>query len=83
MDVGSNIRGDHKLNSHIYGVAGRGAYIDVECWARGDDVNTGRHHTNVWYTGGVWTGSRYLDDVWVWGGNVDTPHDPPGGMAHC
>ncbi|MFF7729964.1 hypothetical protein [Streptomyces sp. NPDC008001] len=84
MDVGSNVRGGPNLHSRIYGTAGRGAYIDVDCWARGQDVNTGNHHTDVWYQGGVWTGPRPLDPpVWVWGGNVDTPHDPPRGLEHC
>ncbi|MEU1671120.1 hypothetical protein ABZ752_03680 [Streptomyces roseifaciens] len=87
IDRNSNVRGAPKLKSRVYGTAGRGAYIDIDCWARGQDVSSGGQHTNVWYQGGVWMGApmnRPLGPgVWVWGGNVDTKGDPQKGIPHC
>ncbi|MFI6054697.1 hypothetical protein ACIBCO_32010 [Streptomyces violascens] len=84
VDATSNIRTSPRLRKDniVYTMARRGS-MDIDCWTRGDDANSGGHHTNVWYEGSVWTGSRYLDDVYVWGGNVGTPHDPPSGLPHC
>ncbi|GHF64389.1 hypothetical protein GCM10010218_52420 [Streptomyces mashuensis] len=35
----------------------------------------------------VWAGAGLpvprVDGAYVWGGNVDTPHDPLSGLAHC
>ncbi|MGK5732633.1 hypothetical protein [Streptomyces sp. URMC 124] len=87
IDLHSNVRAAPKLKSRVYGTAGRGAYIDIDCWKRGQDVSSGGQHTNVWYQGGVWMGkpmNRYMDPgVWVWGGNVDTKGDPQKGIPHC
>ncbi len=87
IDLHSNVRGAPKLKSRVYGTAGRGAYIDIDCWTRGQDVSSGGQHTNVWYQGGVWMGkpmNRHLGPgVWVWGGNVDTKGDPQKGIPHC
>ncbi|MFC5144524.1 hypothetical protein [Streptomyces aureoversilis] len=87
IDLHSNVRGAPKLKSRVYGTAGRGAYIDIDCWTRGQDVSSGGQHTNVWYQGGVWMGKpmkRHLGPgVWVWGGNVDTKGDPQKGIPHC
>ncbi|GHG62223.1 hypothetical protein [Streptomyces griseocarneus] len=86
VDLHSNIRGGKTLKSRVYGTAGQGAYIDIDCWSRGQTVSSGGQRTNVWYEGSVWMGKpmkRYLDGVWIWGGNVNTPKDPPKGLAHC
>ncbi|MFD9796558.1 hypothetical protein ACFWXK_37030 [Streptomyces sp. NPDC059070] len=84
VDANSNVRTTpHVRKGTVVYTTTRSRPMDVDCWTRGDDVNSGGHHTNVWYSGAVWTGSRYLDDVYVWGGNVNTPHDPPQGLPHC
>ncbi|MFI1172100.1 hypothetical protein [Streptomyces melanogenes] len=84
VDANSNVRTTpHVRKGTVVYTTTKSRPMDVECWTRGDDVNSGGHHTNVWYSGSVWTGSRYLDDVYVWGGNVNTPHDPPKGMPRC
>ncbi|GAA2221623.1 hypothetical protein GCM10010360_46210 [Streptomyces nogalater] len=55
------------------------------CYTRGSDYNDGKHHTNVWYRGVVIDDStnRTFYDVYSWGGNVNTPHDPPAGLGRC
>ncbi|MGP9022499.1 hypothetical protein ACT1U9_29360 [Streptomyces sp. BR1] len=84
VDANSNVRTTpHVRAGTVVYTTTASRPMDVECWARGDYVDSGGYHTSVWYEGSVWTGSRYLDEVYVWGGNVNTPHDPPAGLPQC
>ncbi|MGH4033567.1 hypothetical protein ACQB60_32075 [Actinomycetota bacterium Odt1-20B] len=83
VDANSSVRTTPFVRAHnrVY-ITSRKVTMDVGCYTHGTPVHQGGHNTNVWYFGSVWIG-HWLDDVYVWGGNVNTPHDPPRGMSHC
>ncbi|MFF5705682.1 hypothetical protein ACFY7H_24835 [Streptomyces sp. NPDC012794] len=85
VDANSQLRWGPYLSSRKAGVTGAKSSFYVECYKRGSDYNDGKHHTNVWYRGVVIddSTSRTYYDVYSWGGNVNTPHDPPAGLGRC
>ncbi|WP_316764821.1 hypothetical protein [Streptomyces herbicida] len=87
VDGGSNLRGGPHLNSHLVGTTKGNSSFAVQCYERGDYYNDGKHHTDVWYYGTVIDTHDNPDhvyyDVYSWGGNVNTRHDPPTGLSRC
>ncbi|MCK7627978.1 hypothetical protein MUU72_33655 [Streptomyces sp. RS10V-4] len=87
MDGGSNLRGGPHLNSYLVGTTKGKSEFAVQCYKRGDYYNDGKHHTDVWYYGTVFdthdNPEHVYYDVYSWGGNVNTPHDPPAGLSKC
>lgn len=87
VDGGSNLRSGPHLNSHVLGTTKGKSSFAVDCYKRGDYYNDGKHHTDVWYRGVVIDTHDHPEhayyDVYSWGGNVNTPHDPPAGLPKC
>ncbi|MEU3755473.1 hypothetical protein AB0H17_22300 [Streptomyces olivoreticuli] len=83
IDANSQLRWGPYLSSARAGVTASRASFWVECYTRGSDYDDGKHHTDVWYHGNVIDGNHAYYDVYSWGGNVNTPHDPPSGLGHC
>ncbi|GAA3399295.1 hypothetical protein [Streptomyces roseoviridis] len=85
VDANSQLRWGPYLSSRKAGVTGAKSSFYVECYKRGSDYNDGKHHTDIWYRGVVTdeSTSHTYRNVYSWGGNVNTPHDPPAGLGRC
>jgi uncharacterized protein YraI len=83
VDAHSNIRTGPYTSSHIVGTTRALSDIDIICYKRGTDVNSGGYHTDVWYKGIITDGDHVYSDFYTWGGNVNTSHDPASGVPHC
>ncbi|MGW1870032.1 hypothetical protein ACWCPS_31375 [Streptomyces mauvecolor] len=85
IDTNSSLRVGPSTSLKRVGVTTAKDPVKIDCYYHGADVNSGGHHTDVWYRMSRVTdprlGTQY--DVWSWGGNVNTPHDPPAGMPEC
>ncbi|RCH64878.1 hypothetical protein DT019_30220 [Streptomyces sp. SDr-06] len=85
VDANSSLRIGPSTTLQRVGITTAKDPVQIDCYYHGTDVNSGGHHTDVWYRMSRVTdprlGTRY--DAWSWGGNVNTPHDPPAGMPEC
>ncbi|TWV34712.1 hypothetical protein FRZ03_27940 [Streptomyces misionensis] len=73
------------MKSRFVGTTKAKSSFSIDCYSRGDYYNDGKHRTNVWYYGIIidTRGHHAYYGVYSWGGNVNTPHDPPAGLPHC
>lgn len=57
----------------------------INCYEHTTRKNDGHVSPDVWYhiTHIDDHDHGTLTDVWSWGGNVNTPHDPPPGLSNC
>ncbi|MEU6772162.1 hypothetical protein [Streptomyces sp. NPDC046759] len=87
VDGGSNLRRGPHLNSHVVGTTKGKSEFAVQCYERGDYYNDGKYRTDFWYYGTVFdkhdNPEHVYYGVYSWGGNVNTPHDPPAGLSKC
>ncbi|WP_189148859.1 hypothetical protein [Streptomyces lacrimifluminis] len=81
----SNLREAPNTSSRIVRTTIRELEGGIECYTRGQYVKVGNHGTNVRYLGTVLeTGiGQFLNDVWMWGGNVNVGADPAPGIPVC
>lgn len=83
IDANSQLRRGPHLWDESAGVTRTRADFVIECYTRGSWYNDGKHHTDVWYKGAVIDSGRIYTNVYSWGGNVNTRHDPPSGLRFC
>ena len=85
IDANSRLRGAPSTGSPSHGITTQTLNFYVFCYSRGTYVDDGHYHTDIWYKGNVHdpgTSTQYYD-VYSWGGNVNTPSDPPAGLEAC
>ncbi|HEX8866819.1 MAG TPA: hypothetical protein VF821_14270 [Lentzea sp.] len=80
VDPHSNLRVSPGLRSTINCTTDRLTGINVICWVHGAFYDDGHTSTDVWYYGTIGPRTPYS---YVWGGNVNTQHDPPPGLREC
>jgi hypothetical protein len=80
VDARSNLRVSPGLRSTINCTTDRLMGINVICYTHGEYYNDGHTSTDVWYYGTIGPQAPYS---YVWGGNVNTQHDPPPGLREC
>ncbi|MGW2863244.1 hypothetical protein [Streptomyces sp. NPDC001205] len=85
IDANSSLRIGPSTTLQRVGITTAKDPVQIDCYYHGTDVNSGGHHTDVWYRMSRVTDPRLgtRHDAWSWGGNVNTPHDPPAGMPEC
>ena len=85
IDANSRLRTGPYTSSPTTTVTTQELNFYVSCYSRGTYVDDGHYHTDVWYRGNVYdpgTGIQSVDR-YSWGGNVNTPSDPPAGLEAC
>ncbi|MEU1405324.1 hypothetical protein ABZ471_23705 [Streptomyces sp. NPDC005728] len=85
IDANSRLRNGPSTSSGSRGITTQTLDFWIYCYSRGTYVDDGHYHTDVWYKGNVHdpgTSTQYYD-VYSWGGNVNTPSDPPAGLEPC
>ncbi|MFI2203614.1 hypothetical protein ACH47Z_23120 [Streptomyces sp. NPDC020192] len=85
IDANSRLRNGPSTSSATRGITTQELDFWIYCYTRGTYVDDGHYHTDVWYKGNVkdpGTNIQYYD-VYSWGGNVNTPSDPPAGLEAC
>lgn len=85
LDANSRLRNGPSTSSATRGISTQELDFWIYCYTRGTYVDDGHYHTDIWYKGNVHdpgTHTQYYD-VYSWGGNVNTPSDPPAGLEAC
>lgn len=85
LDANSRLRNGPSTSSATRGISTQELDFWIYCYTRGTYVDDGHYHTDIWYKGNVHdpgTSTQYYD-VYSWGGNVNTPSDPPAGLEAC
>jgi hypothetical protein len=85
IDANARLRNGPSTSSASRGTTTQTLNFYVFCYSRGTYVDDGHYHTDVWYRGNVYdpgTHTQYYD-AYSWGGNVNTPSDPPAGLETC
>ncbi|MCX5055516.1 hypothetical protein OG895_20900 [Streptomyces sp. NBC_00201] len=85
IDANSRLRNGPSTSSSSRGITTQSLDFWIYCYSRGTYVDDGHYQTNIWYKGNVYDPGIKTQhyDVWSWGGNVNTPSDPPAGLEAC